>query len=283
MSSKENKATSQNWYGEKPSLTKVLRDEIERGKLSSKQSVDTGRTIPDEHAIQGMSIEALEFLWHSTATGYEVRDSDQHDWCSALDLLGTKEAGASRKSQAVTHDPSWPVIIELLRRVSVRPLVQHAFVREWMLSSARQVPRALRPDFVQIFFPTYKGSALTLYRGCMPGHERGLSWTDAPDVARKFARSFAVKGDALLIETNATADAIIGDTRSFVRKSSEREVVVDPEKLGPFAVLENQPQCSPPRRQNDVWSNCVTRKLLSSYHKKLHQLRREELSKSGIR
>lgn len=67
--------------------------------------------------------------------------------------------------------------------------------------------------------------ARTLWRGCAPGHEHGMSWTNRREVAERFAGRFASRYGGVVVSVVAPPSAVLA---RFLHVRDEAEFVLDP-------------------------------------------------------
>jgi hypothetical protein len=104
---------------------------------------------------------------------------------------------------------------------------------------------------LRVLLPPYTGPALMIYRGdswinrCRRTY--GPSWTSSIEVARHFASDTSMvtcAGGSVLLETLAPADAIVCAPGEIDDRYGEREIVVEPRRLGKVKVVERFEQRS---------------------------------------
>lgn len=221
-----------------------------------------------------LSANALAFLWHSTASGGEARYSDVIDWEGALSRLAAKSLNGPE------YDPGWRTMLDLLERVPIRELAKYAAQEQWVVSGGREVPEAHRVAYARLFLPPYRGGSLVLYRGCVVGKERHVSWTTSERIARSFAIGKLCTVDRHVVRTLAPVEAIICDTTTFMKKGGEDEIVVDPTLLGEIEVIRIVPLYAVPRPRKDKY---VQSALRATFRRQKEKLRDRELRQLGVR
>lgn len=141
----------------------------------------------------------------------------------------------------------WRLAMRKVGRLSAVSLdIQRAFLPIWI--EAKHLPLCVghRPTMAKALHilmpPTATGAPLHLFRGTT-ALERGrrlygFSWTTDREIARRFAEgSRAAPGGSVILETTAPAEAV------HLRRENEyyydeREVVVDPYRIGRVTVCE---------------------------------------------
>jgi hypothetical protein len=154
-----------------------------------------------------------------------------------LDLGGGESGGGwAGAMRAVSRQPSLPHITrEFFLRVFVR-------FGDHLRSECDDLVLA---DGLRMLLPKYRGPAIHLYRGENFTNRRrrtyGLSWSASADVARCHAKGCLCRsslGGSVLLETMASADAIICRVPKSQDRYSEEEFVVDRRHLTSVKVIE---------------------------------------------
>jgi hypothetical protein len=115
-----------------------------------------------------------------------------------------------------------------------------------------RIGEALKGDLILVdalrhIMPPYSGPDMKLYRGELAArHEQhvcGTEWTSSVDVAEMFARRRVIgsEGDAVLLEIDAAAQAIIAAPNAHSHRLQEHGYLVDPRLIGDVRVLKRYP------------------------------------------
>jgi hypothetical protein len=98
---------------------------------------------------------------------------------------------------------------------------------------------------LRVLLPPYTGPALLIYRGDSWFNRRrrtyGPSWTTSIEVAHHFASDMwrrTCVGGSVLLETMATAEAIVCAPGQIDNRYCEDEIVVEPRRLGKVKLVE---------------------------------------------
>jgi hypothetical protein len=152
----------------------------------------------------------------------------------------------------------WRLAMREVGRLSAVSLeVQGAFLPIWI--EAKHLPLCVghRPTMAKALHvlmpPTGTGAPLHLFRGTTALERQrrlyGFSWTTDREIARRFAEgSQAAPDGSVILEATVPPEAI------HLRRENEgyydeREVVVDPYKIGRVTVRERMPHIDPTERQ----------------------------------
>ena len=133
--------------------------------------------------------------------------------------------------------------------------------------------------YARLFLPAYEGGALTVYRGCTVGKEQRMNWTLSETIAASFARNDDYGADRHVVSALAAASAIICDTRPFMQKGAEDEIVVDPTQLTGIEEIAKVSSRAR-RRPGGRW---VSEAVRESFRKEMRDIRKGELHLIGVK
>jgi hypothetical protein len=154
--------------------------------------------------------------------------------------------------QTLIHLECWKdCIAQLVNYSHPDPGMGRALLRFWETYGLSSIPHGLKSDlpiFVDALrrhLPTYRGHAITLYRGELEARHLagiyGISWTSKPKIASQLAdRRNAIKeGTGVVLRIDASSEMIVADHTMLVgpRAEPEREYIIDPRMIRSVSVV----------------------------------------------
>lgn len=166
-----------------------------------------------------------------------VRASDLKRFADALDALDYEDDAFTRAMREVAKLPRPSAEFQ---SYCFDLWLRHGDHLRDLTNGANVLAAGLR-----VLLPPYTGPTLMIYRGdswfnrCRRTY--GPSWTTSIEVARHFASDTPWRtcvGGSVLLETMAPADAIVCAPGQIDNRYGEREIVVEPRRLGKVNVVE---------------------------------------------
>jgi hypothetical protein len=144
---------------------------------------------------------------------------------------------------------AWPHLMRAIEGMNPSPAFRRQVLSSWWIIYGDGLRNIVSHDLMlarimRVLLPPYRGKPLLLYRGeGFPNRQRrtyGMSWSSDLDVARSFAELHRHNyiGGSVLLETWATADAIISASQLVGDGRAEAEYLVDRTFLHAVHVLE---------------------------------------------